>query len=100
MSDKSMKWLIREYLSKCKACDECFAEVFCTLKGIRNSREPQHYCINNIEKYLREQGMTDYAKGYSECFKRFVMLLEKESRLKAINEMKQKVEEVKEQGYE
>ena len=55
MSEESVERLIREYLSKCRVCDECFAESFCTLKGLRDSREPQERCEGNIKKYFEEQ---------------------------------------------
>lgn len=55
MKSESIERLIGEYISKCKVCDECFAEVFCTLKRLRDSREPQKYCINNIKEYFKEQ---------------------------------------------
>lgn len=47
--------LAREYISKVKYCDECFASVFCTINGLRNSREPQSYCIENIKKYFESK---------------------------------------------
>jgi len=55
MNDESVERLIREYLSKCRVCDECFAEIFCILKGLRDSREPQKRCVDNIKKYFEEQ---------------------------------------------
>lgn len=45
-----------EYISKIKACDECFAEHYCTSKGLREGREPcenQDKCIGICIKYLR-----------------------------------------------
>ena len=44
--------LIKEYLSKCECCDECFAEYFCIKNDLRESREPKDYCIENIKQYL------------------------------------------------
>ena len=47
--------LTREYISKVKCCDECFASTFCTLNGLRESRVPQDYCIENIKKYFEDK---------------------------------------------
>lgn len=55
MNDESVKRLIREYLSKCRICDECFAEFFCILKGLKDNREPQERCVDNIKMYFEEQ---------------------------------------------
>lgn len=55
MNDESTERLIKEYLSKCRVCDECFAETFCILKGLRDSRKPQKRCVDNIKKYFEEQ---------------------------------------------
>lgn len=48
--------LVAEYISKIKACDECFAATYCTINGLRESQEPcadQEKCINNCINYLR-----------------------------------------------
>lgn len=47
--------LAGEYISKVKCCDECFASTFCTINGLRNSRVPQSYCIENIKKYFESK---------------------------------------------
>lgn len=47
--------LIAEYLNKTKCCDECFASIFCTLNGLRESRVPQNYCMDNIKKYFKNR---------------------------------------------
>lgn len=52
VSEEQFEKLIREYLSKCNQCDECMANMYCTLEHRRNSREPQDYCIDNIKHYL------------------------------------------------
>lgn len=52
ISKEQFEKLIREYLSKCTQCDECMANMYCTLEHRRNSREPQDYCISNIKHYL------------------------------------------------
>lgn len=44
--------LIGEYLDKCSDCDECMAEYFCIRNSLRNNREPQSYCVENIKSYL------------------------------------------------
>ena len=44
--------LVNEYISKVNCCDECFASVYCTVNGLRESRLPQDYCIENIKKYF------------------------------------------------
>ncbi len=51
ISEEQFEKLIREYLSKCTQCDECMANMYCTLEHRRNSREPQDYCTNNIKHY-------------------------------------------------
>ena len=50
--------LIKEYLSKCNCCDECFAEIYCITHDLRDSRCPSDYCVSNIKDYLkgREKG--------------------------------------------
>lgn len=53
MSKGQCERLIKEYISKCKACDECFAEIFCITNDLRKSREPQSYCVDNIIAYLK-----------------------------------------------
>lgn len=44
--------LINEYISKVGCCDECFASVYCTVNGLRESRVPQDYCVKNIKRYF------------------------------------------------
>ena len=44
--------LINEYISKVGCCDECFASVYCTVNGLRESRVPQDYCVENIKRYF------------------------------------------------
>lgn len=44
--------LINEYISKVGCCDECFASVYCTVNGLRESRVPQDYCLENIKRYF------------------------------------------------
>lgn len=51
--------LIKEYLSKCECCDECFAEYFCIKNYLRESREPKDYCIENIKQYLSVRNSID-----------------------------------------
>ena len=46
--------IIREYLGKCKCCDECIASYYCTVNRLRNSRTPQNYCVDNLKEYLRK----------------------------------------------
>lgn len=54
--------LIKEYLSKCECCDECFAEYFCIKNDLRESREPKDYCIENIKQYLSVRNSIDKAE--------------------------------------
>ena len=44
--------LIGEYISKVRCCYECFASVYCTVNGLRESRVPQDYCVKNIKRYF------------------------------------------------
>ena len=46
--------LIREYISKVDVCDECFASCYCTVNHLRESREPQEYCVENVKQYFEE----------------------------------------------
>ena len=55
--------LTREYISKVKYCDECFASTFCTVNGLRNSRVPQDYCIENVKKYFEDKASLTGAKS-------------------------------------
>lgn len=47
--------LIKEYISKVGCCDECFASIYCIVNGLRESRVPQDYCVENIERYFRDE---------------------------------------------
>ena len=53
--DEINEILIREYISKVKCCDECFASVYCTVNGLRESRMPQDYCVKNIKRYFGDK---------------------------------------------
>ena len=44
-----------EYLRKCKACDECIAQTFCILNGLRTDRVPQKGCEEKLKRYLKER---------------------------------------------
>lgn len=49
--------LASEYVSKIDFCDACFCTTYCTLKGIRESRQPckdQEKCIMAIADYLKK----------------------------------------------
>jgi hypothetical protein len=60
--------LAREYISKVKCCDECFASTFCTINGLRNSRVPQDYCIENVKKYFEDKAsLTGVESDVKEC---------------------------------
>ena len=51
----SFERLAKEYLSKCKCCDECFAESFCIEQQRREGRLPckdRTKCVSNIYDYL------------------------------------------------
>ena len=51
----SFERLAKEYLSKCKCCDECFAESFCIEQQRRESRLPckdKMKCVSSIYDYL------------------------------------------------
>lgn len=47
--------LIKEYLSKCNACDECYIQCFCIENQLRKSRKPQDYCVENFKRYLESE---------------------------------------------
>ena len=47
--------LINEYISKVGCCDECFASIYCTVNGLRESRVPQDYCVQNIKRYFGDK---------------------------------------------
>lgn len=47
--------LINEYISKVGCCDECFASIYCTVNGLRESRVPQDYCVKNIKGYFSDK---------------------------------------------
>lgn len=55
--------LVREYISKVKYCDECFASTFCTINSLRNSRVPQSYCVENIKKYFESKSEDEESEG-------------------------------------
>lgn len=52
MTEENNERLIKEYISKVRCCDECFASVYCTVNGLRESRVPQDYCVKNIKSYF------------------------------------------------
>ena len=71
---KKAKWqriamdkICKEYLSKCKCCDECFAVWYCTGNRLRSSREPQDYCLDNLKAYLKEASkeLIEYEQRFS-----------------------------------
>lgn len=47
--------LCREYFGKCEGCDECVAECFCIVEGLKYGREPAEDCIKNIQQYYRQK---------------------------------------------
>ena len=47
--------LINEYISKVGCCDECFASIYCTVNGLRESRVPKDYCVKNIKRYFGDK---------------------------------------------
>lgn len=53
---ESLERLSKEYIFKCKCCDECFAEMFCITNHKRESRVPHKdimKCVLNITEYLK-----------------------------------------------
>ena len=77
--------LIKEYLSKCECCDECFAEYFCIKNDLRESREPKDYCVENIRQYLsarthtipQTDSETEYWKERAKSYERTIVALQK-----------------------
>ena len=68
-AEKINERLINEYISKVECCDECFASVYCTVNGLRESRVPQDYCVNNIKRYFGDNGggfIAEYEKAIDE----------------------------------
>lgn len=55
MNEEINERLINEYISKVGCCDECFASVYCTINGLRESRVPQDYCVKNIKRYFADE---------------------------------------------
>ena len=55
MTEEQTDKLIKEYLSKCECCDECFAEYFCIENDLRKDRIPQDYCVCNIKQYFNDE---------------------------------------------
>ena len=51
--------LINEYISKVDCCDECFVSVYCTVNGLRKSRVPQDYCVDNIKSYFCDKAIQE-----------------------------------------
>lgn len=53
---ESLERLSKEYISKCKCCDECFVEMFCIQNQRRKGRVPHKdimKCVLNITDYLK-----------------------------------------------
>lgn len=46
--------IVKEYLSKLTACDECIAEYFCIEYGLKKARVPQDKCESNLKDYLQQ----------------------------------------------
>lgn len=67
LSESINERLINEYISKIKCCDECFASVFCTVNGLRESRVPQDYCVENIKRYFIDQTGCDNDHDCEHC---------------------------------
>lgn len=55
MAEEINERLIKEYISKVRCCDECFASIYCTVNKLRESRVPQDYCVKNIERYFGDK---------------------------------------------
>lgn len=55
LAEEINELLIKEYISKVGCCDECFASIYCTVNGLRESRVPQDYCVNNIKRYFVDE---------------------------------------------
>lgn len=54
---ESLELLSKEYIHKCKCCDECLAEMFCITNDKRDSRMPHKdimKCVLNIAEYLKQ----------------------------------------------
>lgn len=47
--------LINEYISKVGCCDECFASIYCTVNGLRESRVPKDYCVKKYKRYFVDE---------------------------------------------
>lgn len=47
--------MIREYLTKCEYCEECFAEYFCYANNLIKENHPRSNCVDNIKKYLQQK---------------------------------------------
>ena len=47
--------IIKEYLSKCKCCDECLASTYCTLNNLRTSKIPECGCEEKLLQYLKQR---------------------------------------------
>lgn len=58
--------LINEYISKVGCCDECFASVYCTVNGLRESRLPQDYCVKNIKRYFSDNAQARHGQKVEE----------------------------------
>lgn len=49
--DASMR-LAKEYVSKCKCCDDCFCELYCIENNLRNGGISLDDCYKHILAYL------------------------------------------------
>ena len=47
--------LIKEYLLKCNACDECIAQIYCIANGLRTARHPVDGCEKKAADYLKQR---------------------------------------------
>lgn len=47
--------LIKEYLSKCNACDECVAQIYCISNNLRTARYPIDGCEKKVADYMRQR---------------------------------------------
>lgn len=45
--------MVNEYLGVIKECDQCIAQTFCILNGLRKARVPKEYCNDNVREYLK-----------------------------------------------
>ena len=60
--------ILKEYLDKTNACDECVSEYYCIENGLKRSRTPQDDCNEKLKAYFRNLRYNWFKRGFNAEF--------------------------------